>query len=84
MALAQIYKYTLFLIENVPCCTLSFVQFFKWHLIKCIEAKFKEFEPRLKFNYGCYHLKLYSIFQDLRRLLIETGFWQIKAAAQFH
>ena len=46
------------------------------------EAKFKEFEPRLK--YGWFHLKLYSIFQDLSRLLIETGFWQIKAAAQIH
>ena len=35
------------------------------------EAKFKEFEPRLKFKprlkYGWFHLKLYSIFQDLSR-----------------
>ena len=33
------------------------------------EAEFKEFEPRLKFKprlkYGWFHLKLYSIFQDL-------------------
>ena len=32
------------------------------------EAEFKEFEPRLKFetqlNYGWFHLKLYSMFQD--------------------
>ena len=28
------------------------------------EAKFKEFEPRLK--YGWFHLKLYSIFQDFK------------------
>ena len=46
------------------------------------EAKFKQFEMRLK--YGWFHLKLYSIFQDLSRLLIETGFWQIYAAAQIH
>ena len=39
------------------------------------EAEFKEFEPRLK--YGWFHLKLYSIFQDLSRRLIETGFWGI-------
>ena len=42
------------------------------------EAEFKEllkFKPRLK--YGWFHLKLYSIFQDLSRRLIETGFWQI-------
>ena len=38
----------------------------------CTEAKFKEFEPRLK--YGWFHLKLYSMFQ-LRS--VETGFWQI-------
>ena len=36
------------------------------------EAEFKEFEPRLK--YGCFHLKLYSVFQDLSRHSIETGF----------
>ena len=39
------------------------------------EAEFKEFEPRLK--YGGSHLKLYSIFQDLGRRSIETGFWRI-------
>ena len=39
------------------------------------EAEFKEFESQLK--YGCFHLKFYSIFQDLSRRLIETGFWQI-------
>ena len=30
------------------------------------ETEFKEFEPRLK--YGWFHLKLYSMFQDLSRL----------------
>ena len=42
------------------------------------EAEFKEFEPRLKFKpqlkYGWFHLKLYSMFQDLSRRSIETGF----------
>ena len=38
------------------------------------EAEFKEFESRLK--YGWFHLKLYSIFQDLSWRSIETGFWQ--------
>ena len=46
------------------------------------ETEFKQFEPRLK--YGWFHLKLYLIFQDLSRRSIETGFWQIKAAAQIH
>ena len=45
------------------------------------KAEFKEFDPRLKFKprlkYGWFHLKLYSIFQDLSRRSIETGFWQI-------
>ena len=35
------------------------------------EAEFKEFDPRLKF--GWFHLKLYSMFQDLSRRSIETG-----------
>ena len=39
------------------------------------EAEFKEFKPRLK--YGWFHLKLYSMFQDLSRRSIETGFWRI-------
>ena len=42
------------------------------------DAEFKEFESRLKFKprlkYGWFHLKLYSIFQDLYRRSIETGF----------
>ena len=45
------------------------------------EAEFKEFEPRLKsklrLKYGWFHIKLYSIFQDLSRRLIETGFWDM-------
>ena len=36
------------------------------------KAEFKEFEPRLK--YGWFHLKLYSMFQNLSRLSIVTGF----------
>ena len=49
------------------------------------EVEFKEFElwpkfkPRLK--YGWFHLKLYSIFQDLSRRSIETGFCGIWDAA---
>ena len=43
------------------------------------ETEFKEFEllkfkPQLK--YGWFHLKLYSMFQDSSRRLIETGFWR--------
>ena len=49
--------------------------------LKCPEAEFKEFDPRLKFKprlkYGWFHLKLNSIFEDLNRRSIETGFWQI-------
>ena len=45
------------------------------------EAEFKEFEPPLKFEtrlkYGWFNLNLYSMFQDLRRRPIETGFWRI-------
>ena len=45
------------------------------------KAKFKGFEPRLKFEkqleYGWFHLKLYSMFQDLSRHSIETVFWRI-------
>ena len=55
----------------------------------CIVAKHpsslfrvKEFDPRLKFKprlkYGLFHLKLYSIFQDLSRRSIETGFWDLR------
>ena len=55
-------------------------------ILKCLtklqietpEAEFKEFEPWLKFKprlkYGWFHLKVYSIFQDLCRRSIETGF----------
>ena len=45
------------------------------------EAEFKEFEPRLKFKlrlkYSWFHLKSCSLFQDLSRRSIETGFWRI-------
>ena len=39
------------------------------------ETELKEFEPRLK--YGWFHLKSFSMFQDLSLRLIETGFWRI-------
>ena len=46
-----------------------------------LKAEFQEFEPRLKFEprleYGWFYLKVYSIFQDLSRCSIETGFWKI-------
>ena len=52
------------------------------------EAEFKEFEQWLKFEtrlkYGWFHLKLYSMFQDLSRRSIETGFWRIWDVAQIH
>ena len=48
------------------------------YLHVCSEADFKEFEPRPKqkprLKYGWFHLKLYSIFQDLSWRSIETGF----------
>ena len=46
------------------------------------EAEFKEFEPRLKYSW--FHLKFNSIFKDLSRGWIETGFCKIQAAAQIH
>ena len=50
-----------------------------------LEAEFKEFEPwlklKLRLKYGWFHLNLYSIFQDLNRRSIETGFWGIWDAA---
>ena len=43
------------------------------------EAEFEEFESRLKFEthlkYCWFRLKLYTMFQDLGRRSIETGFW---------
>ena len=49
------------------------------------EVEFKEFEPRLIFKpwlkYGWSCLKLYSVFQDLSRRSIETGFGGIWDAA---
>ena len=44
-------------------------------------VEFKEFEPRLKFEtglkYSWFPLSKYSMFQDLSRPSIETGFWRI-------
>ena len=56
--------------------------------VKCPEAEFKEFEPCLKFEtrleYGWFPRKLYSMFQDLSRRSIETGFWRIWDAVKIH
>ena len=53
----------------------------KFHKNVMSEAKFKEFDPRLKFKSrlknGWFHLKLYSIFQDLSRRSIKPDLWQI-------
>ena len=66
--------------------TLSSSDFVDIHY--CPEAEFYEFEPRLKFEtrfkYGWFHLKLYSMFQDLSWRSTKTGFWQIWDAAQIH
>ena len=46
-----------------------------------MQPELKEFEPRLKFEtrfkYSWFHRKMYSMFQDLSRRSIETGFWPI-------
>ena len=60
-------------------CRISYnPSFIFQHTIKSAEAEFKEFEPRLKFKtrlkYGWFHYKLYSMFQELSRHSIETGF----------
>ena len=51
-------------------------------------GRIKKFERRLIFKpglkYGWIHLKLYSIFQDLSRRSIKTGFLRIWDAAQIH
>ena len=52
--------------------------------IKGSEAEYKEFGPRLKYGWLRFRLKLYSMFQDLCRRSIETGFWRIWDAAQIH
>ena len=46
------------------------------------KQNFKEFEPRLKYDW--LQLKLYSMFQDLSLILTETGFWRIWDTAQIH
>ena len=54
----------------------------KYQISTPSEAEFKEFEPRLRYEW--IHLKLYYIFQDLSRRSIETGFLGIWDAAQIH
>ena len=53
-------------------------------LLTLPEAESKEFEPRFKFKprlkYGLFHLKLYYVFQDLIRRLIQTGLNGLNAA----
>ena len=44
-------------------------------------AKFKEFEPRL--NYDWFQLKSYLLFQDVSRRSIETGFDGFKTQLKF-
>ena len=48
--------------------------------LRILEDEFKEFEPRLKFvtrlKCSWFHLKLYSMFQNLSRRSIKTGFWR--------
>ena len=52
------------------------------------KAEIEKFEPRLKFEtrlkYSWFHLKFYSMFQDLSLRSIETGFWRIWDAALIH
>ena len=51
------------------------------------EAEFKEFEPLLKFKprlkYGWFHLKLYSIFQDLSGAQLKPVFGRFKPRLKF-
>ena len=68
--------FTFRIYKNSECATKKTVKF------NISEAEFKEFEPRLK--YGWFHLNSYSMFQDLSRRFIETGFWGIWNATQIH
>ena len=45
--------------------------------VQSTEAELKEFEQRPRLKYGWFHLKSCSMFQDLSRRLIETGFFGI-------
>ena len=70
-----------------PFLSLCIFCFEVWPHVLCIvysvsEGEFKEFETRLK--YGWFHWKMDSMFQDLSRRSIETGFWRIWDAAQIH
>ena len=71
----------LFITKNKIGVLQSNLNIFLFLLI-CPEAEFKEFDPRLK--NGLFHLKSYSMFQDLSQRSIETGFWRIWDAAQIH
>ena len=54
---------------------------------KPTEAEFKEFEPRLKLEtrlkYGCFHLNLYLMFQDLSRRSIKTSYGGFEMRLKF-
>ncbi len=53
------------------------------HFLNAQRPNFKNlFEPRL--NYGWFHLKLCSMFQDLSRHSIKTGFWRIWDATKIN
>jgi len=45
------------------------------------EAEFKEFEPRLK--YGWFHLKLFSIFQNLAGAQMKPAFYVFETRLKF-
>ena len=51
------------------------------------KTEFEEFEPRLKFEtrlqYCWFYLKLYSMFQNFNRSLIETGFGGFETRLKF-
>ena len=66
--------------SRVPSLWLN--QRFLCNKIRRAQAEFKEFEPRLK--YGWFHLKSHSLFKDLSRRSVKTGFWRFLDAAQIH
>ena len=57
---------------------------FRGNIGLLVKKLFFKFSNLTRLKYGWFHLKLYSMFQDLRRCSIETGFWQIWDAAQIH
>ena len=73
-----------FFIKKVKLKSLKFIKFFVIvfvFLAFSSEAEFKEFEPRLK--YGSFHLKLFSIFQDLAGAQIKQAFGVFETRLKF-